>query len=239
MHRKLKKQEKIIINKPKFNIIIFLLIFVFFISGCSRDKNTDSRDWEKDVLQASECGFDGLACCVNQEPTCLYGQTCCPHPLDPAKTHCFEDCSCGQADKFCCAGEDPCGQDLICFEGFCAECGGLEERCCDNLACEAGLACKQGQCVSCGLAGNPCCPDAPKCQKLEDKTKFLECKSGFCSYCGSGGFNACQTEPFCLENNLLNNGICYSCGGNSEPCCAGEEGGACREGLDCELGFCS
>jgi hypothetical protein len=216
--------------------MIFLLVFLLF--GCGNQENKNSEDWKKEVLYATECGFDGLACCIDKEPACLYGQVCCPNPADPSKSNCFEDCSCGTAGKFCCPGENPCGENLACHEGFCADCGGLGEVCCLGGSCGQNGACHLGKCVLCGLPGNPCCADDPECAESDDG-RFSECRSGLCSYCGSQGHAACLGEPYCQPNNLLNNCVCFSCGGADEPCCGEDAGSGCKSGLECKLGFCS
>jgi hypothetical protein len=217
--------------------IVFILVFVLF--GCGQPNDQNSDDWKKEVLYATECGFDGLECCVDKEPACLYGQVCCSNPTDPSKSNCFEDCSCGSAGKFCCAGENPCGENLACFEGFCVECGGIGEVCCPGEDCGQNSVCHSGKCVLCGLIGNPCCSNFPECAEGEDG-RISECRGGFCSHCGSQGFAACLKEPYCQPNNLLNNGVCFTCGGANEPCCNnGEAEPGCKPGLECKLGFCS
>lgn len=192
------------------------------------------KDWEDEVLMASECGFEGLACCP-EEPRCLYGQQCCVSPRDQSLHYCAETCEFGILNSYCRASDPLCDDGLACQGQKCAVCGHDNAPCCGQ-SCDPGLTCHLGQCLECGLSGNPCCGEG-ECRPQENE--MLECLAGVCRPCGTDSLALCQSEPKCLEGNLEAGGICISCGLANQPCCQKDGKPYCREDqLACELGFC-
>lgn len=238
----MKKNQKRLI----FGIFsIFLLVIT--LSGCSLVNQSVNPvdDWENDVILAQNCGQDGLMCCPDKEPACNYGQNCCVDPNDQNNNYCADDCTCGQKETFCCAGNE-CDDGLICYNSYCFSCGDSDEICCANEECNDGLVCHNDKCVECGLPGNPCCTETGKNSCAGEKSHGndrSECLNGLCAYCGFGGHLACQEEPKCNSAHLFNNGQCLSCGGSNQPCCQIDDKtkSACKQeqGLVCKLGFCS
>lgn len=231
-------------NHRKISNIWFLLVLLFVLSACSfrsSDKTVDN--WKDEVLMAGECGEEGLMCCVDQDPACKYG-SCCTDPNDPNKNYCSESCEFGKLDTFCRAGSD-CDSGLACSNSYCVECGGLNQPCCTDKSCSDTLACFRGTCVACGVTGNPCCKTEPFCMDSDaNKLNRAECKQEICSLCGANGNEPCVVEPKCNDNHLLNNGICYRCGGFNQPCCQnvtpeGTEKYCVEDDLECKLDFCS
>ncbi len=223
-------------KRLKISSVIILLAFT--LSGCFLNKEEDknNNDWQNEILMAQECGMDGLPCCLDKDPSCFYGQQCCVDPNNPTHTACRDECTCGHSEEFCCENNQ-CEDGLVCRDGYCVECGNKEEPCCLNDECQEGLVCYQNECVECGLPGNPCCSEGKACLgegKLDDTR--TECEEDICVLCGFSGQKACVGEPFCNPHNLLNNGICYHCGGYNQPCC---ENQFCDKGLQCKLGFCN
>jgi hypothetical protein len=105
------------------------------------------------------------------------------------------------------------------------------------------MVCYQGKCDNCGDKNQPCCPTGKSCLNLDkqDSTR-TECKESLCQQCGSSGYQACDNDPKCLPANLLNNNICYPCGGFNNTCCNKNSGVDydcdAKAGLFCNLGFC-
>lgn len=233
----------------KKNIVLYILFFclIFCLAACKNQSNQASDDdWESEVLWAEECGQDGLSCCLNEEPSCKFGQTCCVSPGDPSQTYCADECRFGELDEFCRAEEPECNEFLVCADyGRCAPCGGEEQACClGDQVCEEDLVCNGKICETCGLAGNVCCKEGLACldQDKRDKER-TECQiNNICSYCGSQRRIACQAEPRCNKNHLLNSEQCYPCGEINQPCCQDKGGTSyCNhiKGFECHLGFCS
>lgn len=223
-------------------IALFMLLLVF--SGCSGGKGGQKtvKRSQPEVLLATGCGFDKLSCCAS-EPTCNFGQQCCPDPNNPNRNYCSEDCSCGGQEEFCCENSQ-CSGDLTCRDGFCLKCGGEGDVCCPGaVACSSSLACLNDKCVKCGELGNPCCQGSEKC--LAVKGKNIECFDNSCRLCGFDGAAACSstTTTPCLKGQLLTAGKCERCGGLNKPCCDKESelGYDCDPSLKlaCNLGFCS
>jgi hypothetical protein len=197
--------------KPILSVVILLsVLFGFWYFFIQKTK----RPLPPEMILAQECGQDKLKCCID-EPKCSYGQKCCPDPSGAPRDYCSDECTCGGADEFCCAGD---------------------------LKCQDGLSCSGGFCVTCGLAGGPCCETGEACLDAPGRAeKLIECRSGVCAACGVDGETACTSKERCAKEHLLNNGICYRCGGINQPCCRDEQGEqSCNEeaGLICELGFC-
>lgn len=194
-------------------LILSAVVLLLTLSACQLPF-TKSRPAPADVLLASECGQDKLKCCTD-EPKCSFGQKCCPDPNDAKRNYCSDECTCGGLDEFCCASA---------------------------TKCQPGLSCAGDLCVMCGLAGGPCCETGAACPGVvEEGISYIECRSGTCVLCGVDGQNACAGETKCAPNHLLNNGICYRCGGSNQPCCRNERGEqSCdsEQNLVCELGFC-
>ena len=250
-------------RKDLFRISLILLLFLPAISGCSfgREDYTVDDNWEDEVLVVSECGFDGLQCCADQEPSCKFGQTCCSDPNDPKNNYCADECSCGKRGAFCCAEGDSCDGGLSCREGKCIPCGDADQACCGEASpsgtaeaspsgtaeagtCNNDLICYYDKCVECGLPGAPCCANTSPCQASDSLDgSRLECKNNLCAYCGANGRIACPNDPICQPEHLLNNFACLSCGNDNQPCCATTTDSdlICKteNGLECNLGFCS
>ncbi len=191
------------------------LIFILFLSGCAGGEKVDNdEEWNTDVLIAQDCGMDGLQCCLDQEPQCQFGQTCCFAPNNPEIHYCADECDFGKK-KMPCRLEGP--------------------------VCDEGLGCKQDYCVECGESGNPCCQEEVKCKNQESlSSERAECINNICTNCGADGEVACPNQLKCLEGNLLNNDFCFRCGGLNRPCCKNEDNSmGCDESLECNFGFCS
>jgi len=215
-------------------VFIFLVLFlsIFVVSGCILKKEPlvqDEDSWENEVLEAKECGMDGLMCCEN-DPACYYGQVCCASPDNPKKNYCADSCDFGEENKFCRKDDPKCNSGFICSEDYCVQCGEENELCCSQDICSDDLICYQSHCVKCGLSGNPCCGDI--CS--QDKNR-LECNNGICKECGFGGKPKCKEKPFCDIYHLENNGLCLECGKENLPCCLNDK---CQSNLKCVKGFC-
>jgi len=221
-------------------LIIVLLFFVIIFSSCTFGKVKDDQSWKNEVLVVSECGMDGLSCCLGEETLCLYEQECCYDPRNVKNTYCAESCEQGVLNSFC-RIEGGCNDGLACRNGRCFEAGGENEPCLEESKCEEGLVCYKENCVVCGLVSNPCCKDSDyPCLENDRNKERIECIFGTCQKCGTDSLNACPSEPFCEKFNLLNNNKCLGCGEFNKPCCSAEEGGeACIDGLECKLGFCN
>lgn len=226
------------------NKIVFLLLILLLLNGCSFGKDKQGSDnWENEVLVASECGMDGLRCCSDPEVACQFGQECCVDPNNPENNYCADNCNFGQMNTFCRQGDPQCDEGLACFGSKCIVCGNEKQPCCSGN-CQEGLLCHQDQCLKCGEAGAPCCAVAPGCTHANsaDETR-TECINGVCTFCGTNGGAACPDAPRCNPGHLLNNEFCLNCGGYNQPCCdtGAGAGSDCdqAEGLSCILGFCS
>jgi hypothetical protein len=227
---------------------IFLLVFILmvFLAGCSLQKTAKpDNSWKSEVLQAQECGMDGLPCCQSKDQPCLYNQECCIDPNNAKNTYCSDSCSLGKEKTFCRVTDPKCDPGFTCVDSRCELCGGENEACCtENDICKSDLLCSNNKCVKCGLPGNPCCAKGLACndEKSRDKTR-TECYNGGCVYCGGNGGIACRNEPLCSQGNLLNNDFCLPCGSYNQPCCneAAATGYVCdpKQELNCILGFCS
>ena len=222
---------------------LFLLL-ALLLAGCARKTPVPDTNvsWQNEVKYASECGLDGLRCCTDTQPQCLYNQQCCVNPENSSDDLCADDCTCGKAKNFCCPGEK-CDPGLACAGSRCVKCGGADEPCCGNNDCRDDLICYRNKCVACGVAGNPCCSNPPACPVGADTDgQRIECISDLCRYCGSNGNTTCLSVPICDTKQLANNGRCFACGGFNNPCCdrAFEIGYDCdpQSGLVCKLGFC-
>jgi hypothetical protein len=228
--------------KFKFFIIVFLIAV---LSGCE----PKLKFWEKpqdtgpDVMQARDCGQEGLQCC-NENPPCSYGMQCCTDPSNPGINQCANNCSCGKEDAFCCKEGSACEEGFSCYNGLCKKCGGLKQPCCGVDSCQEKLGCLSGLCFECGLNNNPCCQAEKKCinQEILDKER-AECNGSICQPCGSYGNISCFGKMKCLPGNLLNNDLCYKCGSANQPCCNKDSGLGyeCdpKDGLSCIVGFCN
>ncbi len=223
------------------------LAVLLLLSACRpQPSQPANNNWQNEIGVAHQCGEEGLACCLDRQPSCFYNLSCCQNPNNPKQTECREECHCGQAGDFCCAG-NVCQPGLACWQGHCQKCGGQDEPCCPGQGqpcAQDNLACANGLCVACGLVGNPCCSASSSLsclsQNARDKTR-AECRGGFCRPCGFAGQAACQSQPACLPKHLLNNGVCYACGEFNQPCCdKASQGYDCNpeKGLVCRLGFC-
>jgi len=246
-----KKHEKNImrLDKNKFLNIFLLLTLLVGLSGCQFKKTVSQENGKQDILMAQDCGMDGLKCCAD-EPSCSFGQKCCVDPNDPSRNRCANECSCGHLEEFCCQGDSKCQAGLNCTDGNCVACGKEKEPCCGaDKTCQAkavdqttSLTCANNVCVACGRPGNPCCALGKKCQdQLPEIESLLECKDGLCSECGANGLIACQGESGCVAGQLLNNNICYKCGGSNQPCCRNQKNEQIcdsKDQLTCDLGFC-
>jgi hypothetical protein len=124
------------------------------------------ENWQDDILMAGECGEEGLQCCADMDPACKYG-SCCVDPNNPENNYCSESCDFGKKDTFCRASNE-CDEGTTCSEGYCRECGGIDQPCCADKKCGDTLACFRGTCVTCGETGNPCCLSEPYCKLSGD-----------------------------------------------------------------------
>lgn len=230
--------------------ISILLLLVFVISGCSnpfgKTSAVNSDDWEKDVLLASDCGQDGLACCAAPKDPCLFGQQCCSDPANPKLNYCSNDCTLGKKNSFCRAEEPKCDTGFACSDGRCLECGKEKEPCCyGDAKCDSQYVCRNEKCETCGLPGNTCCSGKEACAGQEKKGEGrTECRSdNLCAFCGNGGLVSCLSSPACNPGNLLNNDTCFKCGELNSPCCQVNDINSfiCNpeKNLICELGFCT
>jgi hypothetical protein len=222
----------------KIRPIAILFVLFLLLSGCYFGSKNVKRV-QPEILLATECGFDKLACCAS-EPTCNFGQQCCPDPNSPNRNYCSEDCSCGGEDEFCCE-KSQCSNGLTCRDGLCLKCGGEGDVCCPGTAvCSSSLACLDDKCVKCGEIGNPCCQGSKTCETAKGENN--ECYEGLCRSCGFDGSPACSSTSPCLKNQLLTGNRCERCGEINKPCCNKDlVGYDCDQskGLVCELGFCS
>ena len=236
-----------IYSMKKFIIIIIALIAIAGLLGgyYFYFQVYDRKDsgGENDIALGHECGEDGFACCIDQDPQCYHGLACCTNPENQTLTMCSDNCNCGEKGNFCCAGEDKCAQGLSCVDSVCVACGKEGEPCCGEGICdEQSLACSSGKCVECGKTGNPCCMVDPACDHLDllDGVKN-ECSGGYCRACGTADSSFCTKSQECLPGLLKNNGQCIPCGGLDQPCCSPtSEKQECNTdfGLKCVLGFC-
>jgi hypothetical protein len=221
--------------------IVFLAIFLLLgLSACGFHKEEPTGRKAPEVLLASDCGFDKLQCCKT-EPTCTYGQQCCADPNNSGFNYCANDCSCGDSEEFCCAG-NKCNGNGVCKNGLCYACGGVNQVCCQSgLECSDGLACQDGNCTVCGVDGGPCCYGDIKCLVL--KGERAQCVNEVCQYCGFDGHKICLEGDKCLQGQLLSEKTCERCGESNQPCCneGADTGYDCdpAKGLKCNLGFCS
>lgn len=225
-------------------IIYTFLIFLFFLTACSKKTEVLDSSWEAEVLYASECGYDGLQCCVDAETPCLYEQSCCVDPNNPSSTYCASECAYGERDTFCRDTEPKCDENMVCYNGFCKEAGHKNQPCLSEGTCDDGLVCNGSLCVLCGISGNPCCQDntGVKCfdEGVLDNTR-TSCINNYCRDCGYSQLLTCPDDPACNEGHLKNNNICLSCGNFNQPCCQESVSGYQCKGnnLTCANGFCS
>lgn len=220
---------------------IFLLLAPFVLSACQEKKEISNDSWKDEVLFASECGLEGLQCCVGDEDPCLYGLECCADPNDPEMTYCAEECSFGSPNTFCRASEPRCDTGSVCFDGYCQLAGGDGQPCYNDGSCDEGVVCGDGVCVECGLPGNPCCADAEYACRDGNPSEpgRTACLDNICRECGFGGRTVCPQEPYCNKGHLNNNDKCLACGAYNQACCRDDEGGFyCNEDLVCASGFC-
>ncbi len=226
------------------------LVGVLLISAGCFNRHVDPKadtNWQDDIVMAKDCGMDGLRCCVDQDPACYYGMTCCSDPNNSGVNMCAESCECGQEDTFCCAN-NTCDNGLVCVNGKCRVCGHEGEYCCAGAEkcitknnAKNDLVCYKNQCVRCGLPNNPCCGKTLSCvgKNAPDKTR-AECRNNICRLCGANGEDACRDGNPCNDKHLLNNNKCLPCGDENQPCCQNEDkAGVCNKAsMVCHLGFC-
>jgi hypothetical protein len=225
--------------KPFKYLVIITILLVF--SGCALSfKKEAPKRQVPEVMLGQDCGFDKLKCCKT-EPNCSFGQQCCVDPNDSTRNYCAEDCSCGDNEEFCCAG-NKCNGDTTCYRGICLSCGGKDQSCCqEGVQCQKGLACQNGDCKECGVKDGPCCPGEEKCAVKEGQR--AECLDDVCRFCGFDGNLACLEGDKCIKGQIFAGKTCERCGGSNQPCCnvASSTGYECdsAKGLKCDLGFCS
>lgn len=228
--------------KGKYLLFLFLPIFV--LSACSNNKGLTDSSWEEEVLFASECGYDGLQCCVDEDNPCLYEQECCIDPNDSNSTYCADTCDFGKANTFCKKTNPQCDGETVCYEGYCRLAGGNNEPCFLNGSCKEGSVCSGGVCLECGLAGNPCCENSePKCRNENNfDNSRTDCIKNICLECGHRSKSVCLSEPSCNPGHLQNNNTCLLCGAYNQPCCKSVEDKVfyCDDidSLSCQSGFC-
>lgn len=223
----------------KIRPIFILCLFFLVLGGCSSGTKISKRS-QPEILLATECGFDKLACCAS-DPACNFGQQCCVDPNNPNRNYCSEECSCGGEEEFCC-DNSKCSDGLTCRDGLCLKCGGEGNVCCPGaVTCSSSLACLNDKCVKCGEIGNPCCLGSQSCQS--GKGQNNECYGGLCRSCGFDGSPACSSTIPCLNNQLLTANRCERCGELNKPCCQPDSklGYDCdpAKKLVCDLGFCA
>ena len=222
------------------------IVLLFVLSACSFWPGSyEEIAWQEEVLWAQECGLEDMVCCLDKEPECDEGFSCCVSPIDKEENMCRDECTCGLADNYCCAQGDLCREGSVCQDNVCRMCGEISQPCCSGSICSGDLTCYQEQCVLCGELGNPCCESEQKCNGQNDKgdEQRTECIRAICQLCGGQGRIACPSEPKCNANNLFNNGACLNCGNANEPCCEREIASStesyCQENnLSCQAGFC-
>jgi hypothetical protein len=207
----------------KIKLISLLIVIIFLLAACSSGRQAENQESvQPEILMAHDCGFDKLKCC-QEEPSCKYGQKCCLDPNDSKNNYCADTCDCGGLEEFCCSN-NACNEALSCYLGKCAECGGSGQVCCQaGQDCREGFVCTGDHCLICGIAGHPCCQTGAKCDfENELSEKRTQCATGRCEACGSNGLPACLNQPKCIPGQLYNNGNCFLCGGINQPCCAGD-----------------
>ncbi len=228
-------------TKGKIYLFAVILLSSLILTSCSLPfSDKFSWDWQNEIVMGHECGEDGLACCLNMEPSCYHGLVCCENPANPKVNMCADNCNCGEKGNFCCSGENMCGDGLACVNDICLDCGYDSQPCCSNSTCNGGLVCDNSICKQCGLESNPCCNSGSACEneKMSDETR-TGCIAGYCRSCGSAGRELCPADPVCYPGLLANNGMCIKCGGKNQPCCAAEPRCDTDKKLECKLGFCS
>jgi len=225
-------------------LFLSLFLILFILSACSNKTSVSNDNWKKEVLFASECGLDGLQCCLNEETLCLYEQECCTDPNDSSSTYCSDKCNFGEPNTFCRDTEPKCDEGSVCYEGYCQLAGDNSQPCFSDGTCREGSVCGDGVCVECGLTGNPCCDNNEyKCknENVFDNSR-TDCINDVCVECGYASKSVCQNQPFCNPGHLQNNTSCLLCGGSNQPCCKSQEENIlfCNDGdnLTCESGFC-
>ncbi|MCB9651235.1 MAG: hypothetical protein H6730_32260 [Deltaproteobacteria bacterium] len=143
-----------------------------------------------------------------------------------------------------------CGADGVCTDGWCSDCGGPEQRCCDPLQpdgpCrpDTPLCTADRVCSACGALGQPCCSGAEACAApgptcFEDRcvmpgdpgTPCLEgnaCNSGCCVLTNHSQHVCIAVDAVCpgpegAEPGACDSdGSCGACGGLSQACCPSE-----------------
>lgn len=223
----------------RFLLLILIISSPIFLTACAKSEQNNSRQVPA-VLLGTDCGFDKLKCCATT-PACNYGQQCCVDPNNVNINYCSEDCSCGNNEEFCCAG-NKCNGNAVCVNGICSACGAKDQVCCtDATSCLGGLVCSENKCLECGLSGEPCCEGANSC--LRKAGEKAECLNNFCQNCGFDGNPPCTTGDKCLPGQIFTGKNCERCGQNNQPCCsvASSTSYACDSSasLKCELGFCA
>lgn len=225
----------------KFYRYLLVITVLLVFSGCALSfKKEAPKRQVPEVMLGQDCGFDKLQCCKT-DPSCSFGQQCCVDPNDSTRNYCSEDCSCGDNDEFCCAG-NKCNGQAACYKGICIACGEKDQVCCqEGDQCAKGLACQNGDCKECGINNGPCCPGEEKCSVKEGQR--AECQQGICHNCGFDGNLACQEGDKCLKGQIFAGKTCERCGGANQPCCQeySRSGYECdlSQGLKCDLGFCA
>lgn len=228
----------------KRKYLLFLLLPIFILSACSSKTNLSDNSWEEEVLFASECGHDGLQCCLNEDVLCLYEQECCIDPNDPNSTYCADTCDFGKENTFCRDINPQCDEGAVCYESYCRLAGGDSQPCFLDGACREGSVCGNGICVECGLAGNPCCENNKfKCKNENNSDNArTDCIAGICQDCGYASKLVCSSEPNCNSGHLQNNNTCLLCGGYNQPCCRSLDNDIpyCddEDNFGCQSGFC-
>ena len=180
--------------------------------------------------------LDKNALKLGSTPKCNGGSESCS---DKRKNGGETDLDCGGGSCPTCPVGRTCGVNAdcssdLCIGETCVVCGGQDQPCCANAACNNGLQCSGGSCSAppCGGNGQMCC-NGNVCNN------GLQCSGGFCGAppCGGNG-------QMCCNGNVCNNGFQCSggfcgappCGGNGQMCC---NGNVCNNGLVCGGNICA
>jgi hypothetical protein len=99
---------------------------------------------------------------------------------------------------------------MTCTNGECQPCGGPNQRCCADRACNNGGCCV-GTVGTCYAAGSNCPMAGVRGM----------CMAGKCSGCGSMGQACCPNDECYDAGATCINNMCGACGGVGAPSCKG------------------